>query len=97
MSKVVFESNMPYRRVMRSAFVGIKPLYGDVFDKETGVTTHNVVMGKTGSFVYPYDDKGYTFMEGENHNQLTLTDDEEIAGMRAFIKGTGIKEVSSEE
>lgn len=95
--KAIFESEIKYMNVLRSAFVGLEDIYGDVYDHKTGTTTKNVVMGVAGTFVYPSQDKGYIFMEGENHNQLTLTDPVEIAGMRKFLKGTCIKEIYYEE
>lgn len=95
--RAVFESEIKYMNVLRSAFVGLVDSYGDVYNHRTGEVKKNVVMGVSGTFVYPMEDKSYIFMEGENHNQLTLTDPVEIAGMRKFLVGTCIKEISYEE
>lgn len=95
--KAIFESEIKYMNVLRSMFVGLVDEYGSVYNHKTGEVKKDVVMGVDGTFVYPSQDKGYIFMEGENHNQLTLTDPVEIAGMRKFLKGTCIKEVFYEE
>ena len=95
--KAVFESDVKFMNGQKSAFVGLADEYGIVYNHKTGETKNDVVMGVSGKYVPPTEDKSYCFSEGENHNLLTLTDPVEIAGMRKFLKGTCIKEISYEE
>ncbi len=100
--KAVFQSDKSCFQIAKSSFVGVIDVFSEeqTLYSESGqkVTYKLEKVGKR-STIPPKDDISYIFQEGKNHNQLTLTDPEEIAGMREFIKkGVDyIHEVSSEE
>lgn len=100
--KAVFQSDKSYIQIAKSAFVGLNEIFSEEMTlySESGqkVTYKRKQVGKR-STIPPKDDIFYIFQEGENHNQLTLADPEEIAGMREFIKeGVDyIREISFDE
>lgn len=87
MSKVVFESKQSNLSVAHESLfhcgvimcppykAGVSPLELDIEAlREMGIKAPEMY------------NRTYMFMEGENHNQLTLETEEEIEAMREFIK-----------
>jgi hypothetical protein len=76
-----------YYQIMRSAVMTRKYTYN----------SEGKVSGVSWKAVPPAEDCSWIFCEGENHDELILTDPEEIAAMREYIKTAHrFKEISDE-
>lgn len=99
--KAVFESDRAYLQISKEEVMHSSPVRSEPYTyyAESGVKVRGksevVGIGFNIQQRYP---ESYLFQEGEKHNRLTLTDPEEIAGMRAAIEARDyIREISCEE
>lgn len=96
--RAVYESTQPYLQVGYWDVNATVPAYSEAKITKNGVI---VAPEEVGTIVnLPESElernRSYLFSEGENHNQLTLTDPREILNMREFIKGREITELYCE-
>lgn len=87
--KAVYESNKPYLQVSYWDVNATVPVYSEERVTKAGRVIPPKVVGTavdTSNVKCSDRNRMYTFMEGEKHNQITLTDPIEILNMRKFIR-----------
>lgn len=104
--KAVFVSDRAYLQIARDEVMNSFPVYSEeekiYYRDKNGIMQvklegHEQV-GSAFKQFHPQKHESFLFQEGEKHNRLTLTDPEEIAGMRAAIEARDyIREISCEE
>ena len=87
--RAVYQSTQAYLSLSYYDVNNYTPIMSDGYFDKQGIYHNPYVLGSCVEVAVGHNIKSYTFTEGENHNQLTLTDPTEIRNMRAYIKRRG--------
>lgn len=96
--RAVYESDKPYTQIGYWDTNSTVPVHSEAKLTKNGIIMDPQIVGSKVNLPDSITEQArfYIFSEGENHNQLTLTDPREILNMRDFIKGREITELYCE-
>lgn len=87
--RAIYQSTQAYLSLSYHEVNNFSPAMSDGHYDKQGRYIAPHIIGSCVEFPVDKNYKFYYFMEGEKHNQLTLTDPTEIRNMRAYIKRRG--------